>query len=268
MKPKLIILIQLLSLFVQSCNINSLKTSSKASAQLSDEIKEVDRSYMDAFDICEEVSTWFESDEEMYEIMSRMEADAAFSAWNNFKAICYQNRLYEARDLMTSNEFEGKLLIYLRNSTAQYHYFSGIKYQILLQVDPELAQKEIVKDLELCLVMTDAVIEMHKSDSVNVPPHYWNLFSDYLIALVNNKEYETAETLPDRLYRYCVLDGMTENRANCRRSVLQAMYTCMTSDPKTALKTINKLCTRMENDPELAADAETVRSILMENIVS
>ena len=116
--------------------------------------------------------------------------------------------------------------------------------------------------------MTNTVIELRNSDSVNVPPHYWNLFSDYLIALVNNKEYETAETLPDRLYRYCVLDGMTENRANCRRSVLQAMYTCMTSDPKTALKTINKLCTRMENDPELAADAETVRSILMENIVS
>lgn len=267
MKLKLIILIQLLSLFVQSCGYNSTKTSSSTSPQVSDEIIEVDRSYMDAFNICEKVCTWFESDEEMYETMSRMEADAAFSAWNNLKAVCSRNRLYEARDLMTSNEFEGKLMVYLRNTTALYHYFSGIKYRILLQLDPELAQKQIVKDLEVCLVMTDAVLEMHKSDTGYVPPHYWNLFTDYLIALVNVEEYETATTLPDRLYKYCILDGMSENQADCHRSVLQAIYTCMTSDTKTALKTVNMLCTRMENDPELAEDAETVRSILMEEIL-
>ena len=267
MKLKLIILVQLLSLFVQSCGFNSSYSSSTTSSQVSDEIIEVDRSYMEAFDICEEICTWFESDEEMYEMMPRMEADAAFAAWNNLKAICSRNKLYEARDLMTSKEFDGKLIIYLRNSTAQYHYFSGIKYRILLQVEPELARKEIVKDLEFCLTMTDAVIEMHKSDSTYVPPHYWNLYSDYLIALVNDEQYETAETLPDRLYQYCILDGMTQNQADCRRSVLQAIYTCMTSDPKTALKTINKLCTRMENDPELAGDAETVRSILLDDIL-
>lgn len=267
MKLKLLILIQLFSLSLQSCGFNSPNSSSTHPPQVPDEIIEVDRSYMEAFDICEEVCTWYESDEEMYEIMPRMEADAAFAAWNNLKAICSRNDLYKARDLMTSKEFEGKLLIYLRNSTAQYHYFSGIKYQILLQVDPELAQKEIVKDLNLCLAMTDTVIELRNSDSVNVPPHYWNLFTDYLIALVNVEEYETAKTLPDRLYRYCILDGMSENQAVCRRNVLQAIYTCMTSDSKTALKTVNMLYTRMENDPELAEDAETVRSILMEEIL-
>lgn len=260
-------MIQLFSLSLQSCGFNSSNSSSTPPSQVSDEIIEVDRSYMEAFDICEEVCTWYESDEEMYEVMHRMEADAAFAAWNNLKAICSRNDLYKARDLMTSKEFEGKLLIYLRNSTAQYHYFSGIKYQILLQVDSELAQKEIVKDLDLCLAMTDTVIGLGKSDSVNVPPHYWHLFSDYIIALVNIEEYETAKTLPDRLYRYCILDGMSENQADCRRSVLQAIYTCMTSDSKTALKTVNKLYTRMENDPELAEDAETVRSILMEEII-
>lgn len=267
MKLKFIISIQLLSLFVQSCGFNSSTSSSTTSSQVPDEIIEVDRSYMEVFDICEEVCTWYESDEEMYEMMPRMEADAAFSAWRNLKAICSQNRLYDARDLMTSNEFEGKLMVFLRNTTALFHYFSGIKYRILLQLDPELAQKQIVKDLEVCLVMTDAVLEMHKSDTGYVPPHYWNLFTDYLIALVNVEEYETAKTLPDRLYKYCIMDGMSENQADCHRSVLQAIYTCMTSDTKTALKTVNMLCMRMENDPELAGDAETVRSILLDDIL-
>lgn len=257
----------LVPIIILSCSSRDNILSSSDSRQVSDEIIEVDKSYMEAFDICEEVCTWYESDEDMYEMMPRMEADAAFASWNNLKAICSRNDLYKARDLMTSKEFEGKLLIYLRNSTAQYHYFSGIKYQILLQVDPELAQKEIVKDLDLCLAMTDTVIGLGKSDSVNVPPHYWNLFTDYLIVLVNEEEYDSAEALPDRLYEYCILDGMSENQADCRRSVLQAIYTCMTSDSKTALKTVNKLYTRMENDPELAEDAETVRSILMEEII-
>lgn len=264
MKAKSLFILPMVSLIVLSCSSSPNSLSSSTSQEETEKIIEVDRSYMETFDLCEGVSRWYESDEEMYEVMSKPEADAAFSAWNNLKFVCSGNRLYEAKDLLTSGEFQVKLLTYLRNSTAMYHYFLGIKYRVLRQVDYELAQKEVIRDLELCLAMTDAVRGLSKTDSVNVPVHYGQLFSDYMIFLVRNELYEKAQTLPDRLYDYCILDGMTENEADCRRCVLQAKFICMTSDTKTALKTINQIHTRMENDPELAESAESVREILME----
>ena len=227
----------------------------------------VDRSYLDTFDICEEVCQWFESDEDMYKLLDKAEADSAILAWRRLKNVCFENNLYEARELLTSKHFEGRLLVYLRNSTAMYYYFSGIKYQVLSQVDQALAQREIVNDLEFCLYISDIVVEK-PSDSVYVPPHYWLLFSDYLVALVNAGKNRKAEALPEKLYRYCILDGMTENQADCRRCVLQARYICLTTDSKTALKTINQLYDRMSKDPELADDADNVKSILLGDITN
>lgn len=228
----------------------------------------VDKSYMEVFDMCEVLSQWYESNEEMYEVMGEAEADSSIRAWAEFKDVCSKGKLYKAKELMINKPFEGKLILYLRNSTAQYHYYAGIKYQILSQVDSALAQKELLEDLEFNLASVDCVVALQKSSgSFSIPPHYGELLNDYIFVLVNNGDYEKAGTLPEKLYEYCILDGLTKEEAELRKSFMETRYTCLTSDSKIGLKAIERLHARIKDDAELSGKADNIRGMLMEDLL-
>lgn len=249
-----------ITLFLLACSSHPKKSEKP--------VIEVDRSYLDKFELCEKIARWFETDEEMYEIMEKSSADSAILAWNQLKDICNQNKLYEAKDLLTDKRFEGHLIIFLRNTTAQYVYFNGIKYPILAQVDSTLARKEILNDLEFCLTLTELVIETKSPEKTSLPPHYESLIYDYFMLLLEEGDYGKARTLPDKLYRYNILDGLNESKAAYHRLILETKLSVFEGPRKAALKKINELYTFMKSDPELEEDADSKRMSFLNMILS
>lgn len=238
------------------------------SAPMKSDAPVIDRSYLKMFDACEEISRWYESDEDMHKILGDGRADSVILAWNHLKDICYQDRLQEAKELLTSKEYEGKLILFLRNTTAQYFFFGDLKYPALLQVDSALARKELVDDFRFCLAMTEIVIEMGDQDELNVPPHYANLVFDYFQFLLDDGDYDRAEPLTDRLYKYSILGGMEEKEATYHKMTMEAMYAAKTSKRDDALKKINELHDFMMNDPDSADSADIVTGYILNSLIN
>ena len=227
----------------------------------------VDRSYLDKFELCEDVARWFESDEEMYDIMDKNTAGSAILAWNQLKDLCNQNKLYEAKDLLTVKHNEGHLIVFLRNTTAQYVYFNSIKYRVLQQVDSLLARKELVADLGFCMAMTECVVDLKDPEDTYVPPHYENLIYDYFMLLLEDGDYDKAEPLPGKLYKYSILAGVEESVATYHKLIMEAKYAANARSNKDALKKINELHTFMKADPDLADAADSMRETFMAGLL-
>lgn len=223
-----------------------------------------DMSFLDYFEKCEEVARWFESDEDLRESLEESDADDAFQSWNVIKDLCQRRNLKSVASMLEDKEFEGNLITYLRNSTAHYLYFTVIKNQILNQVDSLQARKELIDDMGYCLVMTDYVVLLNEEKNGYVPPHYKSLIHDYFLLLLEEGEYEKAEPLADKLYRYSILDGMDETEARYNKLRMEVLYADKACSRDVATEKIYELYEFLKTVPGWEDEAEALGKILSE----
>lgn len=200
--------------------------------------------------------------------------DSLRYTWSTFAELYSREEYKEAYDFLSSGEYYPNMLVYLRNSTAQYEFVSKIwSTCIAANADSEEEYlREFVKELDLCLLMTKFIVECGGEGSY-IPPHYLTLVMDMGQVIMDAKDYEKAESFDQEIYNAALVMYGHETMAQFLALSYHCNYLCKVGQEEQAhkeidefRKTVKKECSEEELERLLPAIDATERDmIILEN---
>lgn len=130
-----------------------------------------------------------------------IDPDTLCMAWTGFAELYSKGEYEAAYDYLKEDQRYPNVLIYLRNSTAQYEFISSV-WNVCVSAhagSDEEYYKEIEDEYSLALLLTKTVVEMGGEDPY-VPPHYMNMVMEFGQLILTMKDYERAETFDEEIY--------------------------------------------------------------------
>ena len=130
-----------------------------------------------------------------------IDSDTLKYVWTGFAELYSEGKYQEAYDFLKEEQRYQSVLIYLRNSTAQYEFVSKV-WSVCVSAhagSEEDYYKEIGDEYSQALLHTKNVIEMGGKDPY-IPPHYMNMVMEYGRLILAMKDYEKAETFNEEIY--------------------------------------------------------------------
>lgn len=130
-----------------------------------------------------------------------IDPDTLKYAWTGFAELYSRGEYEAAYDYLKEEQRYPNVLIYLRNSTAQYEFVSTV-WNVCVSAhagSDEDYYKEIESEYSLVLLLTKTVVKMG-GETPYVPPHYMNMVMEFGRLILTMKDYERAETFDEEIY--------------------------------------------------------------------
>lgn len=130
-----------------------------------------------------------------------IDPDTLRMAWTGFAELYSRGKYEAAYYYLKAEQRYPNVLIYLRNSTAQYEFVSTVWNECVSAHagSDEEYFKEIEDEYSLALLLTRTVVEMGGEEPY-VPPHYMNMVMEFGQLILTMKDYERAETFDEEIY--------------------------------------------------------------------
>lgn len=159
--------------------------------------------------------------------LDTIDPDTLRSTWEGFAKLFTEEKYEEAYDYLKDKGRYGNVLIYLRNSTAQYVFVSTVwNYCVSAHAgSDEEYFKELEPDYALVLLLTRGVVEMGGDDPY-IPPHYMDLVMEYSRLLLTMNEITTSETFDEEIYFAAKATYGDEMMASFLGLVFRSKYLC------------------------------------------
>lgn len=167
--------------------------------------------------------------------------DSLRYTWSTFAELYSREEYKEAYDFLSSGEYYPNMLVYLRNSTAQYEFVSKIwSTCIAANADSEEEYlREFVKELDLCLLMTKFIVECGGEGSY-IPPHYLDLVTDLGQILLYSKDYEKAKSFDREIYDATKVVYGDDTMARFHAVAYHCIYLCRVGQEGQAYKELDE----------------------------
>ena len=159
--------------------------------------------------------------------LDTIDPDTLRSTWEGFAKLFTEEQYEDAYYYLKDKERYGNVLIYLRNSTAQYVFVSTVwNYCVSAHAgSDEEYFKELEPDYGLVLVLTRGVVEMGGDDPY-IPPHYMDLVMEYSRLLLTMNEITISETFDEEIYFAAKATYGDEMMARFLGLVFRSKYLC------------------------------------------
>ena len=136
-----------------------------------------------------------------YPLDITVDIDSLKMSWTGFAKLYSAGEYYAAYEFLKKDQKYPNVLIYLRNSTAQFEFIStawNVCVSAHAQSDEEYF-KEIEEEYLYVLYLTKAVVEMGGKDPY-VPPHYMDMVMELGRLILTMKDYERGEAFDEEIY--------------------------------------------------------------------
>lgn len=141
--------------------------------------KTMDTDIADQFRQLDTLAEMMQTLEESLQGVPKKRADSIVTAWNRVADLCCAEKPVKAYEYLHKDRNLSNVLLYLRNTTAQYYFVNEVLLPLALTALPEQdAIAEYVDNLELNFAMTRMVVILAQEENNYIPPHYLNLIAD------------------------------------------------------------------------------------------
>ncbi len=194
--------------------------------------------------------------------------DSLRYTWSNFADLYSRGEYQEAYDFLSGGIYYPNMLVYLRNSTAQYEFVSKI-WSTCIAANAESEEAyliELESELDLCLLMTKTIV---KGKGGSYPPlHYMTLVMDMGQVIMDAKDYEKAESFDQEIYDAAKVMYGHDTMAQFLALSYHCNYLCKVGQEELAHKqldefrrTVKKECSEEELEKLLPAIDATERNL-------
>lgn len=195
---KLLVILAALALCLLSCRQQTDYTT-------------MDSDIANQFRVLDTLSSMIQSNEDLFAGYTKKKADSIMTAWTTLANLCCEEKPEQAYEFLHAGKNQGDILIYLRNTTAQYYFNNEVLLPLALASVPEQdAIAEYLSNLELNFAMTRLVVVASQDSEKYIPPHYMDLIADLGFTYDAAGESEKAINMAEMIREASVETGNPE----------------------------------------------------------